>query len=199
MTNKTKTKPRYNDRLQAGYELAMELKRFLVGQQPIILAIPRGGMPVASTIATELECQLDLVIPGRIGAPDRPEVTLGAITSDRTLVVNKAAVEELGITDDELEQLTIPVWAEVQRTSQIYRRGRPYPDLRGSTVVIVDDRLLSGYTMLAAVISARKLEPERIVVAVPVSYIEGMERVRAYADEVLSLEIATTPDARASR
>lgn len=191
-------RPRYNDRLQAGYELAQELKRFLEGEQPIILAIPKGGLPVASTIATELNCQLDLVIPGRIQAPDHPEVTLGAVTSDRTLVVNKAAASDMGISDEDLDQLSIPVWAEIQRTSQIYRRGRPYPDLRGSTAVIVDDRLITGYTMLAAVISVRKLEPEKIVVAVPVSYVEGIERVRIYADEVFSMEIATTPIERAS-
>jgi len=176
--------------MHAGYELAVELRRFLNGRDPIILAVPRGGVPVATAIAHDLGAPLDLIVPRRIAAPDHADMTLGAVTPDRTLVVNKAVVEELHISDEELEQLSIPVWAEVQRTQQLYRGGRAYPDLRGRTAVIVDDRLTTGYTMIAAIISARKMEPAGVVVAVPVSSLEGLERVRGYVDDLLSLEIA---------
>ena len=183
---------RYSDRLHAGSELAVELRSSISDQDPIVLAIPRGGVPVAASIANDFRCELDLVIPRRIEAPNRPDVTLGAVTADRTLVLNRGLVSELGLSDEQVEELSIPVWAEVERTQQAYRRGRPYPDLRGRVAVIVDDRLLSGYTMIAAVMSVRKLEPSRIVVAVPVAYLEGIERVRGYVDELVSLEISTT-------
>src|SRR5262249_44637168 len=132
---------------------------------------------------------LDLIVPRRITAPDDPDLTLGAITPDRTLVVNKTLVAQLGISDEKLEQLSIPVWAEVQRTQQLYRGGRSYPDLRGHTAVIVDDRPTTAYTMIAAIVPARKMEPAGVVVAVPVASLEGMERVRGYVDDLLSLEI----------
>src|SRR5947207_9822519 len=113
--NDTPSRPRYSDRMHAGYELAVELRRFLEGRDPIILAIPRGGVPVATAIARDLRAPLDLIVPRRIAAPDHPEMTLGAVTPDRTLVVNKGLAEELHISDEALEQLSIPVWAEVQR------------------------------------------------------------------------------------
>lgn len=193
MTSNELARPRFRDRAQAGHEMAGELGRFLAGQDPIILAIPRGGVPVAAAIASELGAQIDLIIPRRIEAPSDPEVTLGAVTPDRTLVINRTLLSEMNISDRELEELSIPVWAEVQRIQQLYRSGKPYPDIKGRTAVIVDDRLITGYTVMAAIVSARKLEPARVVVAVPISYIEGLERVRALADETLSLEVATSP------
>ena len=194
-----KVRPRYSDRVQAGYELASELRRYLHGQDPILLAIPRGGVPVAAALATDLDAQLDLIITRKIIAKGEPDTALGAITPDRTLVVNRALASQLDLTDEELDELSIPVWAEVQRIQQLYRKGKPYPDLRGRTVVLVDDRLTTGYTMMAAVVSARKLEPERVIVAVPVSSLEGIERVRGYADEVLSLELSPDAQVPASR
>ena len=191
MTNTGQARPRYNDRRHAGFELAADLRPFLEGQGPIVLAIPRGGVPVASSIAEDLKAELDLIIPRRIAGPGQPDVTLGAITPDRTLVINREVKENLRLTDEEVEELSIPVWAEVQRTQQVYRVGRRYPDLRGRTVVIVDDRLITGYTMIAAAMSVRKLEPARVVLAVPVAHIEGIERARGYVDELVSLEIAT--------
>jgi predicted phosphoribosyltransferase len=179
--------------MHAGYELASELRRFLGERDPIVLAIPRGGIPVATAIAHDLRAPLDLIVPRRIEAPGHPEVTLGAITPDRTLVVNTAQAAELGISDKSIEELSIPVWAEVQRTQQLYRGGRAYPDLRGHTVVIADDRLTTGYTMIAAVISARKMEPDDVVVAVPVASLEGLERVRGYVNDLVALEIASDP------
>jgi predicted phosphoribosyltransferase len=193
LTNDNYARPRFNDRVHAGYELAAELGHSLAGHDPVVLAIPRGGVPVAASIATHHRAPLDLIVPRRIAHPNQPEMTVGAITPDRTLVINKALISESGITDEEIEELSIPVWAEVQRTQQLYRGGRPLPDLRGRTAVIVDDRLITGYTMMAAVISARKLEPARVLVAVPVGHLEGIERMRSYVDELLSLEIITRP------
>jgi predicted phosphoribosyltransferase len=186
--------PRFRDRTHAGQELAAELQHILDPHEAIILAIPPDGVPVAASAASSLNVPLDLVIPGRIVAPGTTDSTLAVVTPDRTLLVNRSLVSRMGLSDEDVERLSIPAWAEVQRAQQAYRRGRPYPDLRGRTVVIVDESLSTGYTMIAAAVSVRKMEPARIVVAVPVCHVEGAERVRAYADELLSLEMSNEGD-----
>lgn len=189
---------RFADRTDAGRDLALDLGRFLKGQRPFLLAVPPDGVPVAAAIASELDAPLDIVVSRRVlgqgGGSSTDGETLGAITPDRTLVVNKPLVSRLGLSDEEVEELSIPEWAEAQRAMQRYRRGRPYPVLHGQTAVLVDDGLTTGYTMMGAIISARKMEPERVVVAVPVSSLEAMERLRDYVDELLALEISAGED-----
>lgn len=190
MTN-DKPNARFRDRMQAGRELAADLSRFLQGHDPVVLAIPPGGVPVAAHVATELGAPLDVIVSRRIIPPQSGGETLGAITPDRTLVINKALLTRLGISDEELEQLSVSAWAEAQGALHRYRGGRPYGSLHGRTAVIIDDGVTSGYTIMGAVIAARKLQPARVVVAVPVATIEAIERLGSYADEVLSLEIST--------
>lgn len=192
--NESTTLAHFNDRTDAGRQLALDLPRFLQGQDPVILALPMGGVPVASAVAAELTLPLDLIVSHRIPAPGARGVSgedsVGAVTPDRTLVVNTELVRQLGFTGEQVEQLSIPVWAEAQRRLQLYRRGRPYPDLRGKAVVIIDDGLTTGYTMMAAAISARKLEPARVLVAVPVASIEAIERLGNYVDELHAVRIS---------
>ncbi len=184
----------FNDRTDAGRQLALDLPRFLHGQDPAVLALPVGGVPVAAAVASALDLPLDLLVSRRIPAPGgyglSGEDSVGAVTPDQTLVVNSELVSQLGLTDEQVEQLSIPVWADAQRRLQLYRRGRPYPDLRGKLAVIMDDGLTTGYTMMAAVIAARKLEPDRILVAVPVASIEAIERLRGYVDELHAVRIS---------
>jgi predicted phosphoribosyltransferase len=185
---------RFHDRTQAGYELAQDLERFIHGKQPFVLAIPPHGVPVAASIAIELNAPFDIVVSRRMLANGNPDATLGAITPDRTLVVNRPLVSQLGLTDEQVDQLSIPEWAEAQRAQQRFRRGRPYPNLGGYTVVIVDDGLTTGYTAMGAIISARKMEPEAIVLAVPVSSLAAMERLRDFVDSIFALEISSEDD-----
>jgi putative phosphoribosyl transferase len=184
----------FNDRTDAGRQLALDLPRFLHGQDHLILAVPMGGVPVAAAAANELNMPLDLVVPRRIPAPGGSgrsgEDSVGAVTPDRTLVINTELVKQLGLTDEQVEQLSIPVWADAQRRMQLYRRGRAYPNLRGKTAVIIDDGLTTGYTMMAAAIAVRKLEPQRIIVAVPVASIEAIERLGSYVDELHAVRIS---------
>jgi putative phosphoribosyl transferase len=185
---------RFPDRIHAGYELAQELTRFLGGQKPFILAVPPDGVLVASAIATELNVPLDITVSRRMVAPGFPDETLGAITPDRTLVVNKPLVSRLGLSNQQVEELSTPEWVEAQRVMQRYRRGRPYPNLEGYTAVIVDDGLTTGYTVMGAIISVRKLEPSSIIVAVPVSSLTAMELLRDYVDSLMALEITSADD-----
>ncbi|MDQ3929110.1 MAG: phosphoribosyltransferase [Chloroflexota bacterium] len=192
--NEPTTLAPFNDRTDAGRQLALDLPRFLSGQDPVILALPMGGVPVAAAVATELDLPLDLVVSRRIPVPGgmglSGEDSVGAVTPDRTLVVNTELVKQLGFTDEQVEQLSIPLWSDAQRHMQLYRRGRSYPDLRGKTAVVIDDGLTTGYTMMAAVISVRKLEPARILVAVPVASIEAIERLGSYVDELHAVRIS---------
>jgi putative phosphoribosyl transferase len=192
--NSNPGKARFNDRAHAGYELALDLRRFLGGQTPVVLAIPPEGVPVAASVSAALAAPLDVVISQRIPAPGDTNETLGAVTPDRTLVINRPLVSRLNLSDEEIEQFAVPAWAEAQKMLGRYRGGRPYPDLRGRTAVLVGDGLTSGYTMMAAVVATRKLEPAKIMVAVPVGAIEAIERVGSAVDDLLSLEIRTDPD-----
>jgi putative phosphoribosyl transferase len=185
---------RFYDRVFAGHELALDLKRFVEGQRPFVLAVPPDGVPVAASIARELNAPFDLAVSRRMVAPGHPTETLGAITPDRTLVVNKPLVSRLELDDAAVEQISIPEWADAQRAMQRYRRGRPYPSLQGHTAIVVDDGLTTGYTIMGAIISARKMEPDRVVVAVPVASLDGFERVRRYVDDLLALEISPAED-----
>ncbi|HUP28462.1 MAG TPA: phosphoribosyltransferase family protein [Chloroflexia bacterium] len=189
--NHDKPQARFRDRTHAGYELAVDLRGFLQGEKALVLAVPANGVPVAAAVAGELDSPFDVIVSRRIMAAGEPEETLGAVTPDRTLVVNTAAVRRLGLSDQEVEQLSIPVWAEARRMTQRYRSGRPYPELHGRTIVIVDDGVTTGYTVMAAAISVRNLEPARVVAAVPVASIEAIERLGPFVDDVLSLEIRT--------
>ena len=191
MANEDRPRARFRDRSHAGYELAADLRGFLGGEEAVVLAIPPGGVPVASAVAADLGAPFDVMLSRRIHAPGNVDETLGAVTPDRTLVVNRALADRLGLQEGEIERLSIEMWADAQRLSQRYRSGRPYPILRGRTVVIVDDGVTTGYTVMAAAVSARKLEPARVVVAVPVASIEAIERLGPYVDDVLSLEIST--------
>jgi putative phosphoribosyl transferase len=181
----------YSDAAHAGHELALDLRRFLGVQTPFVLAIPPDGVPVAASVARELNAPLDIAVSRRLLDATRPDETLGAVTPDRTLVVNKPLAQELGLSEEEMDLISIPEWAEAQRAMQRYRRGRPYPSLQGHTAIIVDDGLTTGYTMLAAAISVRKLEPERVIAAVPVSSLEAIERLRDYVDDLLALKISS--------
>ncbi len=156
-----------------------------------MLAVPPDGAPVGASIAMELNAPFDIVVSRRMLAAGNPDETLGAITPDRTLVLNKPLISRLGLGDNEVDQISIPEWTEAQRSMQRYRRGRAYPHLGGYTAVIVDDGLTTGYTAMGAIISARKMEPDGIILAVPVSSLAAMERLRDYVDSLLALEISS--------
>lgn len=193
MSNNVISAP-FNDRADGGRQLALDLPRFLQGQDPVILALPMGGVPVAAAVASELNLPLDLIVSRRIPAPGglglSGEDSVGAVTPDRTLVVNSDLIRHLEYTNEQVEQFSIPVWADAQRRQQLYRRARQYPDMRGKSAVIIDDGLTTGYTMMAAVMSTRKLEPARIIVAVPVASIEAIERLGSYVDELHAVRIS---------
>jgi putative phosphoribosyl transferase len=176
------------NRTAAGQALASALSGYRDRDDTIVLALPRGGVPVAVEVARELAARLDLMIVRKLGTPGQEELAMGAIASGGGRVMNEDVVKVLAITPQTIEQVAGEEMKELQRREQAYRGDRPWPDLAGRCVILVDDGLATGATMRAAVGAVRSRHPGRIVVAVPVAPPETVSRLQDEADEVICLE-----------
>ncbi len=161
----------FENRHDAGRRLAAELREY--NDQPVIvLAVPNGGVPVALEVARALEAQLDLAISRKIPSPLSPEAGIGAIADDGTIILNDEAVRRLGLSRQQIEYEVNRVRAEIKQRSLLYKGDQPLVRVGGKTVIIIDDGLASGFTMMAAAESVRRRRPGETVVAVPAaSYI----------------------------
>ncbi|AFC99137.1 putative phosphoribosyltransferase [Methanocella conradii HZ254] len=177
----------FKDRRDAGRMLAEHLVGYR--HNSIILAIPRGGVPVGYEVSRRLGVPLDLIIPRKLPIPSDPEAGFGAVAPDGTVVLNERLVAYLGLSVKDIERIVAEVLKEVRRRIREYRGDRPLPDLKGKNVIIVDDGLASGYTMIAAVRAVRKERPRRVIVAVPCSPETSVERLEKEADEVICLRV----------
>ncbi|MFJ8647451.1 phosphoribosyltransferase [Streptomyces sp. NPDC093546] len=178
------------NRTEAGRELAVRL----AGRQreggltdPVVLALPRGGVPVAVEIAEALGAPLDVLVVRKIGAPFNPELGVGAVAGDAPPLYDERTLAMLDLTEDRLGPTVARERTELHRREDLYRGGRPMPDVHGRTVVVVDDGLATGVTARAALRSARGLEPAELIMAVPVCSREAAELVGAEADELIWL------------
>ena len=181
----------FRDRRHAGRVLAQMLAGYANRSDVIVLALPRGGVPVAYEVAKALHAPLDVFVVRKLGVPGHEEYAMGAIASGGVRVLNDEVVRRLGIPDTAVDAVTRYEQGELERRERLYRAGRPLPDLRGRTVIVVDDGLATGSTMLAAVRALRAQQPARIVVAVPTAAAETCAQLRSEADEVVC---ATTPE-----
>jgi predicted phosphoribosyltransferase len=182
---------RFSDRRAAGRFLAQKLAAYANRPDVIVLALPRGGVPVAYEVAAALHAPLDVFLVRKLGVPGHEEYAMGAIASGGVRVLNEEVVQALGIPDFRIEAAAAREQQELERRERAYRGNRPPPDVRGRTVILVDDGLATGASMQAAVMALRRLEPARIVVAVPTAAPETCEQMRTLADEVVC---ATTPE-----
>jgi Predicted phosphoribosyltransferases len=177
----------FRDRSDAGKRLAERLRVFR-DQNPLVLAIPRGGVPVGCEISKSLHAPFDLIIPRKLPIPYNTEAGFGAVTPDGTVVLNEPLVKQLGLSKAEIDSIVMVVLDEVQRRVKAYRPG-PAIDQKGKAVIITDDGLASGYTMIAAVRDVKKKGAGKVIVAVPCSPRSSVERLEQEADEVISLEV----------
>ena len=171
--------------------LATRLDKYANRPDVLVLALPRGGVPVAFEVARALNAPLDVFLVRKLGAPGQPELAMGAIASGGASVVNEDVVRALGITEDELRDVAAKEMQELERRERAYRDDRPPPDVRGKTVILIDDGLATGSSMMAAVAALRQEHPERIVVAVPVAARATCDQLAAQVDDVVC---AMTPE-----
>lgn len=182
----------FNDRYDAGRQLAAQLAEYK-GQSAIVLAIPNGGVPVGLEVALALEADLDLVISRKIPLPLNPEAGFGAVADDGTVILNEEVVERVGLSSHQINYQTNRVRAEIRQRSLLYRTDRSLTAVNDRTVIITDDGLASGFTMMAAVESVRRRRPKEIIVAVPVTSAVALEPVRKVADKLVTLAKGTMP------
>ncbi|MGZ3496341.1 MAG: phosphoribosyltransferase [Vulcanimicrobiaceae bacterium] len=177
--------PRFLDRREAGQVLARALKDYANHSDVVVLALPRGGVPVAYEIANALHAPLDVLTVRKLGVPGHEELAMGAVTSGGVYVVNEKLLQDLGVSKQVFAEVLRDELAELNRRESAYRDDRPRPALEGKTVILVDDGLATGASMVAAVAALRRFNPARIVVAVPVCAPESQALLRQTVDEVV--------------
>jgi predicted phosphoribosyltransferase len=182
---------RFRDRVDAGRVLARKLDRYRGRPDLLVLALPRGGVPVGFEVARELGAPLDVFVVRKLGMPGHEEYAIGAIASGGVRIINEEAITAFGVTDDEIEAVTAAESAELERRERRYRDGRPPPEIAGKTVILVDDGLATGSTMRAAVEALREEGPARLVVAVPTAAPETCHEIGRLVDDMVC---AMTPE-----
>lgn len=181
----------FRDRSDAGRALAARLGAYAGRPDVLVLALPRGGVPVASEVARALGAPLDIFLVRKLGVPGQEELAMGAIASGGVRVVNRQVVEYMKITDEMLDEAAAREQGELERRERLYRGARPAPDARGRVVILIDDGLATGSTMRAAALALRQQQPARLVVAVPVGSAQACAELRREVDEVVC---AATPE-----
>jgi putative phosphoribosyl transferase len=181
----------FANRREAGIELASKLRQHAGRNDVVVLALPRGGVPVAFEVAEALDVPLDIFLVRKLGLPGHPELAMGAIASGGVRVLNEDVVDWYGVPQRAIDAVARVEQAELERREREYRQGRPLIDLQGKTVILVDDGLATGSTMKAAVHAVRQLGPARVVVAVPVASPSSCDELTDITDETVC---ARTPE-----
>jgi putative phosphoribosyl transferase len=178
----------FRDRSEAGALLAKRLKRYADRSDVIVLALPRGGVPVAVEVAKALNAPLDVFLVRKLGVPGHEELAMGAIASGGVQVLNRDVISRLRIPRSQIEEAATEARRELDRRERLYRGERPLPRIRGRIAILVDDGLATGSTMRAAVTALRKLGPARIVVAVPTAAPSVCSEFETEVDEIVCAE-----------
>ncbi len=179
----------FEDRRDAGKKLASLLTKYK-NKDTVVLGIPRGGIVVAAEASRVLEAPMDVIIPRKIGAPHNPEVAIGAVAPDGTVITDEHMLRLLEIPGEVVEKLADSVSAEIRRRENVYRKGRSAPNLRGKTVIVTDDGIATGFTVKAALKSLRKAGPSHLVLAVPVMPADTAVVLEEMVDDLVCLHKA---------
>lgn len=176
----------FRDRREAGQLLALELEKY-GSANPIVLAIPRGGVVIGAEVAASLDCLLDLIVPRKLGSPFNPELAIGAVVKDGSTYLNRDTIAYIGVSQGYIEEEKKKQVVEIERRLKKYRGDRPEPNIKDETVILTDDGVATGATIRAAIRSIRSQEPEKLVVAVPVGPADTIEELKSEVDEVVCL------------
>jgi len=181
----------FTDRRDAGRRLAEALRPLVAGREVLVLGLPRGGIPVAYEVASALDAPLDVFVVRKLGAPGQPELAMGAIASGGVRILNEDVIDALRIPPEAVEFVAEAEQRELERREREYRGARPFPDVLGRTVIIVDDGLATGATMMAAIQALRHRAPAQIIAAAPTGADETCRAIRRVADACVCLECPT--------
>jgi predicted phosphoribosyltransferase len=184
LSGKSVTIP-FADRRQAGKKLASQLASYANRSDVLVLALPRGGVPVAFEVARALRAPLDVFLVRKLGVPGHEELAMGAIASGGVRVLNEEVTSRIDIPSSMIDEVAHREEQELQRRERLYRRDRPAPIVQGRTVILIDDGLATGSTMRAAATALRKMQPAKITVAVPVAAAETCADLSSEVDEVI--------------
>ena len=173
----------FPNRYDAGRQLAARLRPLAGQPNLIVLGLPRGGVPVAAEVANALGAALDVFVVRKLGAPGHPELAMGAVASGGVRVIEQDVVRELRVSRQMFDQVTERELREIERRERAYRDGRPLPDLKGATIILVDDGVATGATMLAGVYALRQLAPAAVIAAAPVMSQQAYRTLAEVADQ----------------
>ena len=177
----------FKNRKDAGEQLGKALDKYN-SKDTVVLGIPRGGVVVAAEVARVIGAPLDVIIPRKLGAPHNPEVAIGAVTQDGTIIRDEIMVKRLGLSEGQLVNMAEEVYDEIDRRIQKYRNGRAGLDLTGKIVIVVDDGIATGFTVLAALQSVRNSGASKVVLGVPVAPADTLSTFRETVDDLVCLE-----------
>ncbi len=175
----------FNDRTDAGKRLSERLSEYANREDVLILALPRGGVPVAFEVAKELNLKMDIFIVRKLGVPGNEELAMGAIASGNIRVLNEDVIRSFRIPQKAIDEATANELGELERRERIYRKNRPVPKISGSTVILIDDGLATGATMRAAVAAVKTKNPAKVIIAVPVAAPDTCSDFGSEVDEVM--------------
>lgn len=178
---------RFRDRIEAGQALARTLTEEYHRPDAIVLALPRGGVPVAREIATVLKFPLDVFVVRKIGLPQQPEVAMGALATGSVQLLDDALIAQTQVSPGEVSAVVIKEALELQRRETLYRGVRPPPALANRSIILVDDGVATGYTMRVAILALRKLNPTHLTVAIPVGAPDTCKTIEGLVDELICL------------
>jgi putative phosphoribosyl transferase len=182
----------FEDRTDAGRQLAGQLMRFADRPYVIVLGLPRGGVSVAFEVATALHAPLDILLSRKLGVPGQPELAFGAVAAGDGRYLDEGLVRLTGISNTEVERITVEVRHELDRRATLYRGDRPLPQIAGKTVILVDDGMATGASIYAAVQALRPMQPARLILAVPVAPPAAWAWLRKFVDEIVCLYLPDT-------
>lgn len=181
----------FRDRADAGRQLAAKLSEYANRDDMLVLALPRGGVPVAFEVAQALHAPLDVFLVRKLGVPGQEELAFGAVASGGKRVLNSTVIHSEHLTQADIETISATELRELERRERAYRGNRPPPQVHGRTVILVDDGLATGATMWAALLALREQEPEQVVIGVPTASRDTCEEFRDYVDAIIC---AITPE-----
>ena len=178
---------RFTDRIDAGRQLGEHLRLLALGENPLVLALPRGGVPVGYEVAKAIGAELDILVVRKLGLPMHPELAMGAISSGGSEYLNQEVISMAGVTPHEIDAVRQAELAELNRREQRYRGNRARPNLKDRTVILVDDGIATGASMLTAIQAVRLMSERRIVVAIPVAPADARTTFKSVVDDYVCL------------